>query len=445
MIRPAARLSALFAVCALLSAVRAEERPLRIAVMSDVQGYPYAEDAGMRNLEKALDWFAALKPDVVVNNGDINDSGRNVDAVAYYRRRCDERLGELPHVNCLGNHELVIPAEMRPLRDEAKCRAEFNALFGAGPGKLVHRIIGGCDFIAYAFGSSAGYTDAEMDELDAALKQATARDATRPIFVVTHYHPKDTVNSSRSDDAGGRLFKTLAAYPQVVNLSGHSHNPLQDPRSIWQGAFTVIDTSTLCYGCLTAPKPCANMISSLMPYGHEAVGCLMLEVYPDRIVVRRYSVGQGVELEPESPWTLRLPYDPKAPQFDFAGRAAHEAAPEFPSDPKPALWYDYGYAYLMFDAVTDRSSVFVYRVDLAQDGGETKTYYHLADFYRAPSLRVPRIAFRAPPHSLQSGGSYQVTITPLGFFGTAGKPISWHLRIQPQYRFGNLPPSFVQE
>ena len=42
---------------------------LRIAVMSDIQGYPYPEDAGMRNLERALDVLAPLKPDVVVNDG----------------------------------------------------------------------------------------------------------------------------------------------------------------------------------------------------------------------------------------------------------------------------------------------------------------------------------------------------------------------------------------
>ena len=75
------------------------EKPLlRVAIMSDVQGHPYPEDAGMRNLERALDVLAGLKPDIVVNDGDINDSGRDAAAVAYYKARCDARLGNVPHV-----------------------------------------------------------------------------------------------------------------------------------------------------------------------------------------------------------------------------------------------------------------------------------------------------------------------------------------------------------
>ena len=62
-------------LCVLLAAVPL----LKVAVMSDIQGHPYPEDAGMRNLERALDVFAALKPDVVVNDGDIGDSGVGKD------------------------------------------------------------------------------------------------------------------------------------------------------------------------------------------------------------------------------------------------------------------------------------------------------------------------------------------------------------------------------
>ena len=59
-------------------AVASGERPLlRVAVMSDIQGYPYPEDAGMRNLERALDVLAPFRPDVAVNDGDINGTTRS--------------------------------------------------------------------------------------------------------------------------------------------------------------------------------------------------------------------------------------------------------------------------------------------------------------------------------------------------------------------------------
>lgn len=77
------------------SVVSVERPVLRVAIMSDIQGYPYPEDAGMRNLERALDVLAPFKPDVVLNDGDINDTGRDADAVAYYKARCDARLGKI--------------------------------------------------------------------------------------------------------------------------------------------------------------------------------------------------------------------------------------------------------------------------------------------------------------------------------------------------------------
>lgn len=222
----------------------ANERPvLRVAIMSDIQGHPYPEDAGMRNLERALDVLAPLKPDVVVNDGDINDNGNDMDAVAYYKTRCDARLGRIPHVACMGNHEIgFIAKENRAYRTSAVCLREFNAVFGyASDDWFVHKVIGGCDFLALSLSRIEGYTAGEIARLKNALDAAAARDATRPIFVVTHYHPQGTVNDSHSEAQGGALRRLLDAYPQVVSISGHTHNPLQDPRSIWQGAFAVFE------------------------------------------------------------------------------------------------------------------------------------------------------------------------------------------------------------
>ena len=118
------------------------EKPLlKIAVMSDVQGYPFPEDAGMRNLERALDVLAPLKPDVVVTDGDINNSGNDMDAVRWYKARCDARLGKIPRVSCAGNHEIgFIHKDQKDVRTPAACVADFNFVFNTGgsdPGEYV--------------------------------------------------------------------------------------------------------------------------------------------------------------------------------------------------------------------------------------------------------------------------------------------------------------------
>ena len=429
----------------LTGAAAAAETPLlKIAVMSDVQGYPYPEDSGMRNVERALDVFASLKPDVVVNVGDINDSGCDMDAVRYFKARCDARLGKIPHVACAGNHEIgFVPEALRRTRTPAVCIADFNAVFGAGPSPLVERMIGGYDFIALALSDIAGYPEADLALLKGALDRAVRRDAKKPVFVLTHYHPSDTVNSS-DGRSGVALRKLLDAYPQVVNLSGHTHNPLQDPRSIWQGTFTVVDTSTLCYGCLEQPA-CENQISCLIPYGHEAVGFLFLEVYADRLVLRRFTARDRRELEPGNPWSFPLPYDPKRPKYDFASRARALPAPQLPADAEPSLWYDFGFVYLMFVAATDPSAVYCYRIELTDERGETKSYRQLSDYYRIPEHRQNRVVFRMPPKAGRPGAHYRCRIFPVGFFGAEGRPCEWEFDLRPNYPETKMRANCVQE
>ena len=413
-----------------------EKSLLRVAIMSDIQGHPYSEDAGMRNLERALDVLAPLKPDVVVNDGDINDSGNDMDAVAYYKARCDARFGRIPHVACMGNHEIgFIAKENRAYRTSAVCLREFNAVFGyASDDWLVHKVMVGCDFVALSLSRIEGYTIGGIARLKYALDAAAARDATRPIFVVTHYHPLRTVNDSRSEAQGGALRRLLDAYPQVVSISGHTHNPLQDPRSIWQGSFTAVDTSTLCYGCIENRPPAVNQVSCLIPYGHESVGFMLLEVFRDRLVFRRFSARDKREIEPDSPWTIPWPHDPATAPYSFEHRRKAETAPQFRGDVEPTLWYDFGYVYLMFNAAENRSSVFGYRIELSEEGGETKSYFQLSDYYRIPEHRQNRIVFKAPPGALASGASYRCRIFPVGFFGAEGNPCDWKFTTSPSYR-----------
>ena len=440
-------MSASLVVAVALFACGAESPLMRIAVMSDVQGYPYPEDAGMRNLERALDVLAPFRPDVVVNDGDINDNGRDADAVAYYKARCDARLGKIPHIACMGNHEIgFIPPGLKALRTPAACLRDFNAVFGYGPEEqVVRRTIGGYDFIALSLSRTAGYTAGEIAKLKSAIDAAVARDASKPVFVVTHYHAKDTVNDSEKESMCGPLRRLLDAYPQVVSMSGHTHNPLQDPRSIWQGEFTAVDTSTLCYGCVVNHPPAANQVSCLIPYGHESVGCMLVEVFPDRLVFRRFTVRDRRELDPEAPWTVPWPHKPSSAPYSTERRRAAEVAPQFAGDAEPTIWYDFGYVYLMFNAAERPSSVFGYRVELSDEAGDVKSYFHLSDYYRIPEHRQNRVVFKAPPESLKPGGRYRCRIFPVGFFGAKGDPCDWRFTIRASYRMRSDAPLGVQE
>ena len=427
---------------------QAEKPLLKVAIMSDIQGHSYAEDAGMRNLERALDIFAVLKPHVVVNDGDINDTGRDSHAVAYYKKRCDERLGVLPHIACMGNHEIgFLPKELQEERSSKVCLKEFNSIFGfAADEQLVHRVIEGYDFIALSLMKVACYREHEVAMLEKALEKAVMRDSKKPIFVATHYHVKDTVGSSDNADQGGALLRRLFdKFPQVVSISGHTHNPLQDPRCIWQGNFTAVDSSTLCYGCVAMKPPAVNQISCLIPYGHESVGVMFLEVYVNRLVFRRFSVRDCREIESENPWVVPWPHNPQSAPYSFECRRTKEIAPKFAADPEPTLWYDFGYIYIMFNAALDKSAVFGYRIELADSDGNTKSYFQISDYYRILEHRQNRVVFKAPPGSLIPGKSYRCRIFPVGFFGAEGHPIVWRFDVHKNYRCRQDKLNCVQE
>lgn len=119
-----------------------------------------------------------------------------------------------------------------------------------------HRVIGGYHFIGLSTCRSLPhkhYSPLQKLWLKKQLKKAVADTPDKPVFVIHHEHVKNTVyGSSDFDGWGNRFFSGLFnKYPNVVDFSGHSHYPVNDPRSIWQGDFTAIGTGSLKYTELT--------------------------------------------------------------------------------------------------------------------------------------------------------------------------------------------------
>lgn len=156
----------------------------------------------------------------------------------------------------MGNHDFrggLDPAAWT--EDAAKqLEAAFKTTFGLESADQ-HVVINGYHFISLSpnaenLGNNVGesYSEAKLAWLEEEIQAAIAEDATKPVFVMQHHHPSGTVYGSGA--AGGKqadLFNLLSKYPQVVDFSGHSHYPINDPRNVWQDAFTAIGTGTLFY------------------------------------------------------------------------------------------------------------------------------------------------------------------------------------------------------
>jgi len=138
-----------------------------------------------------------------------------------------------------GNHEFYNTQTTASDFMEAGNYSELN----------VDLTINGYHFIfIYPDNDGSGYSATTLLWLENRIHRAESQDPTgsKPIFVFQHQHPAGTVYGS--DNWGlASLTAVLQNHPQVVDFSGHSHFPINDPRSIWQGSFTALGDGTLSY------------------------------------------------------------------------------------------------------------------------------------------------------------------------------------------------------
>ncbi|MBE6594694.1 MAG: hypothetical protein E7644_02725 [Ruminococcaceae bacterium] len=118
-----------------------------------------------------------------------------------------------------------------------------------------HITIGGFHFIILNMDrynddyTGSKFSPEKLAWLDAELAKADAADptGTKPIFIFQHMPATATVNKAAQSASDDYLEAIFEKYPQAVDFSGHTHRPITDPRSIWQGGYTAINTASLAY------------------------------------------------------------------------------------------------------------------------------------------------------------------------------------------------------
>ncbi|MBR4859594.1 MAG: metallophosphoesterase [Clostridia bacterium] len=118
-----------------------------------------------------------------------------------------------------------------------------------------HRVINGFHFIGVSASINEGehYGEYQKKWLKEQLDLAVSDDPSKPVFVMQHEHILNTVYGSSDFEGWGMpdFAEILKEYPQVIDFSGHSHYPINDARSIWQGEYTALGTGGLYYAEIT--------------------------------------------------------------------------------------------------------------------------------------------------------------------------------------------------
>lgn len=112
-----------------------------------------------------------------------------------------------------------------------------------------HVTLNGYHFIGLSASANKAlhYDAGQLARLNRQISAAVKEDPDKPVFVMHHEPTVGTTYGSFVYDGWGVPYfgAILRQYPQVVDLCGHSHFPLNDPRSVWQGAYTAINTGAI--------------------------------------------------------------------------------------------------------------------------------------------------------------------------------------------------------
>ena len=315
---------------------------LRFGVVSDVHVREATGKYGTETLFKAFAWFRDQGVDGVVIAGDMADYGlvAQLQCVADAWEKAfpgDKGMGGKPveKLFIYGNHDIegfkYPKIKSAPEETIAADRAAaWERVFREPYEPIWRKTIKGHTFIGAHWDSWKGVSAVEsyMKAHAAELQGDT------PFFYIQHPHPKDTCHGPwawGADD--GTAGRALSQFPNAIAFSGHSHHPLTDERSIWQGAFTSIGTASLryidpIYGRENAGPHALDDLKQ-MPFVDQYSGKegMLVSVYGDRIVIARRDFLYDGQLGPD--WIIPLPAANAKP-FDFKVRAAKAIAPQFP-------------------------------------------------------------------------------------------------------------------
>lgn len=293
---------------------------LRFIVTSDIH-YKTDEDISKDRFEKgmkmAYDYAAGCEYkniDAFFAVGDFANSGKK-EEMEKFKSSLDKCIApETKKVLMLASHEFHSAGQ------ENAEKLLFE-IFSQEPDNYFE--LKGCPFFCISTEDGCRIKDKKQEWLSSCLKDAASKGRQRPFFVFQHPHLTDTVYGSINwgDDD---IISILTDYPQVIDFSGHSHAPINDPRSIHQKYFTSLGTGSLLYFELdefdymygTIPPDCNECAQF---YIVEVSECNQVRIIPVDVLSGRF-FNDGLMLD--------TPWEPES--FVYTeDRASYEKTPYF--------------------------------------------------------------------------------------------------------------------
>jgi len=348
------------------------------------------------------------KLDALFVVGDFANSGTEVEMQAFNDSLTKIIRPETDVTISVAGHEYSAEGE-------GAAHEKLKRIFGMEPD--VHKVINGFHCISLSTTNGDKFDDDKVLFAENSLTKAANDNAKKPIFFFQHPHLRDTVYGSYVW-GNSTLIPTLMNYPQIIDFSGHSHAPINDPRSIHQRHFTSVGTGTMFYFELDEfDKIYGTVPPAQMPTPerlHDAAQMLIVEVNETGCVrILPYDL-ISEQFFPDS-WQIDEPWNPSTFIYtDERFRAA--VKPYFTSDDK-----------IDITAITNNSITFSF--DQAKIDKEYVNSYDLTVTRKKDGVIVRKISIWSEYYytdmssklsqkidGLESGGSYILTIRANGFW-----------------------------
>lgn len=349
------------------------------------------------------------KLDAVCVCGDFTDSG-SVAQFEAFKKVLDENIREgTTALTVVGNHEFFDNREETFNRFNQYVLKETDN----------HFVINGFHFIGISYDQDTTFGIDKMTWLDKQLAEAKQDNPDYPIFVFQHPHPFGTVYGS-VNWGEINLNAVYVKYPQVVNFSGHSHYPMRDPRSVWQGSFTALGTGSLDYYELEN-----ELFAGQFPEGHEkAAEFYIVEADANGSTrVRGYDLNSATFIDGVDHF-FKSPAKKSTFTHTYAGRFFNSTAPAFENGAEVSLTVNEdGEAFVGFPAAKDKSGVVHdYKISVTCELKKVYSGNVVANYYNIPEKDYYSV--NVGSLDLESGKTYTVNVIAGNSFYQVSKPLS---------------------
>jgi len=429
---------------------------VRFAVLSDTHQTGRMDSYAGEQFREALEMLRGMKLDAVTIAGDVTDLGTKQE-IRQFKQLYEQFMGNTPLFYSLGNHDGGYDAKPDIPNQGNSAQIYKSAL---GPRYFRHDQepsmistgnrwvkMRGYNFVAVEpegyYGEdrerSVYFSDETLDWFSKTLATIAKEEPLKPIFVYTHAAPYDTVYGSTLPSWQGMygtylgnytkdLTPILEKYSQVVTLSGHTHFPTNDERSIMQTKFTSLNAGAVYYGSNEsgfAPLQDYQWASDLSTFSQG----LIVEVdRSDNMRVTRLDFFNNDRIK--QPWIVGAPRADGAhlKTYRAANRKARNAAPSLrqstmmvwrnPAD-EPGKWS----AGLKFTAGTDDDQIHHYRVNLTKGGETVRSWKVSSEYFMEPRTEKMRSNFMLYDIGLlDSGAKYAVRLVAVDVWGAESRP-----------------------